>query len=150
MSTPDPRPNEISLDPAGHRASERLDAFFERLDRMPTARLEMLAVRPLDEAGHHAATDRALDAVRRLGREELLRRGRETVEETAPRRYAADTLWVAGIPIGPAIRPVDLSRLVATLRDAVLALVAADGVDADTFDELVGPCVDLVPGPVET
>ncbi|HEY3522208.1 MAG TPA: hypothetical protein VGK63_00770 [Candidatus Limnocylindrales bacterium] len=43
-----PAPNELTLDPARDRAARRLDAFFERLDRLAPERLDTLAVRALD------------------------------------------------------------------------------------------------------
>jgi hypothetical protein len=140
------RPNELSLDPARDRAAQRLDAFFEQLDRMPTDRLDLLAVEPLDRAGHRRAVDRGLDAVSRLGRSELLARARETIEAAIPRRFGANALWVDGVISGPTVRASDLARLVSTLRDAALAVLAEDDLDEATFAELVGPCDRLVRG----
>jgi hypothetical protein len=141
-----PRPNELSVDPASHRAEARLAAFFDRLDRLPTDRLDMLAVRPLDPARHQAAAELATLAVRRFGRRELLERGTQAVEEAVRVRVAAGfPIYGDGVIAGALhLRAEDAGRLAATLRDAALAVVSADALDEATFAELVGPCRALV------
>jgi hypothetical protein len=143
-----PRPNELTLDPSGDRAARRVEAFFERLDRTSPGALDMLAVRPLDDAAHAAAVERATAAAARLGRTRLVTRTGAVISDAIPRRLSA-AAFKYGEPIvvgGLALRPADVPRLVATLRDAALAVIADDAIDGQTSAELVGPCDQLVEG----
>jgi hypothetical protein len=143
-----PAPNELTLDSAGDRAARRLDTFFERLDRLPSDRLDALAVRPVDPDVHAAAVARAAAAAERLGRAELRQRADEAIEESIMRRLSADALryGAAVVVSATGLRPDDVVRLVATLRDAALAVLADDDLDAEASAELVGPSEPLVRG----
>lgn len=135
-------PNELGVD----RVDASLEAFFERIDRLPTDQLDMLAVRPLDAAAHRAAVGRAKEAVVRLHRAEVLSRADEAIEVDLPRRLSDSTFPSLGIVgIGARLSSLDRVRLTATLRDAALALIVRDSLDEATFAELIGPCADLVP-----
>jgi hypothetical protein len=134
-------PNQLGRD----RIEASLARFFERVDRLPSDQLDMLAVRPLDAGAHRAAVSGASEAVTRLHREDVLARADEAIEVDLPRRLSGSTFPSLGVVgIGARLSSLDRVRLTATLRDAALAVIARDAVDEATFAELVGPCADLV------
>ena len=135
-------PNELATD----RVDASLGAFFDRIDRLPSDQLDMLAVRPLDPDAHRAAVARAIEAVSRLGRRDVLARADEAIEVDLPRRVSDSTFPSLGVVgLGARLNSLDRVRLTATLRDAALGLIARDSLDEATFAELVGPCAGLVP-----
>jgi hypothetical protein len=132
-------------------AHARLSDFFERLERLPAAEARFLAVRPLDARAHEAARAAAEDAIERSDRSDLVGRAREGIVAWV-RRSSSDlvlpTIYMGtGMGAQPG-RPDDLVRLADTLSDASLAVIAEDLVDGATYDELVGPCTELVGEPI--
>jgi hypothetical protein len=136
-------PNELRAD----RLEEELDRLFERVDRLPTDALETLAVRPIDEAAHADAVERGLDAVARLRRTSIFDRAAAAIEREVPLRLSAGSYFSTGVAgVGGHLSGADRVLLTRTLRDAALAVIAREGLDAETYDELIGPCRDLVAG----
>jgi len=140
-AAPPVEPNELRAD----RLGEELDGFFERIDRLPTDALETLAVRPIDDRAHADAVERGLHAVARLHRTSMFDRAAAAIERQVPLRLSAGSYFSTGVAgVGGHLSGADRVLLTRTLRDAALALIAREGLDAETYDELVGPCRDLV------
>lgn len=125
-------------DPAG-----RLAGFLERLDRLPTDGVRLLAVRPLDVAAHEAASEWARQAARDHGRATMVEDATVYIAEWIGRAFGTrsfDPELVALAWRHEPLRIADRDRLQATLSDAALAVAVEDIVDEPTYGELVGPC----------
>jgi hypothetical protein len=124
----------------------RVERFLEAVDRLPTDRLRMLAM-PEDPA-RVEAVERALQAAATAGRRETAADLRRTVDDGIARRFAEGgydaTMFGLGWRSEPT-GPSDRVRIAATVRDAALGVLVEDLIDRELFEELVGPCADLMP-----
>ena len=123
-----------------------LRGFLDELERTPIEELRLLAVRPLDQAGHDEAREEAEDALRRSGRGQRRDAAGGWIEEllrhafSQPGYSPVASLGIAHEPLDAAGR-VQVGR---TIDDAVVALLVRDLVDESAYDELLGPCAGLV------
>lgn len=121
---------------------QQVDHFLERLERTPFDTLRTYAVRPLAPAALNKARRSAQVIADQAGRMDLRLGAASAVEDFLSRafdRYPFDATYRT-----EPMRPEDRARLIRTLVDASLAVVAQDVIDDQTFDQLVGPCSQLV------
>lgn len=121
---------------------QQVDHFLERLERTPFYTLRTYAVRPLAPATLNEARRRAQVIADQAGRMDLrleVAGAMETFLSRAFDRHPFDPTYSP-----EPMRPEDRVRLLKTLVDASLAVVAQDVIDDRTFDQLVGPCSQLV------
>lgn len=121
---------------------QQVDRFLERLARSPFYTLRTYAVRPLAPAALNEARRRAQVTADDAGRMDLRLDVAGAIETFLSRAFD-------GRPFDPSYSPEpmrleDRARLLKTLVDASLAVVAQDVIDDRTFDQLVGPCSQLV------
>ena len=121
---------------------QQINHFLEHLERTPFDALRMSAVRPFAPAALNDARRRAQLAADQAGRTELRLEVAGAIDAFLSRAFD-------GRPFDPTyspepMRPEDRARLLKTLADASLAVVAQDVIDDRTFDQLVGPCSQLV------
>lgn len=130
-----------------HDPAAKLGRLLERLDRLPTDAVRLLAVRPLDPGEHEAARARASEAARFGARVVLIEDATTRIDDWIGRSFGTrsfDPELVALAWRHEPLRLEDRSRLEATLADAALAVAVEDLVDEATYGELVGPCTMLV------
>lgn len=145
----DPRTIRVADErrPSPSSATDRLAAFVDRLDRLPTDAVRLLAVRPLDPVGHEASRERAMGAARIGGRTALVDDATARIADWIARAFGTrsfDPEMVALAWRHEPLRLEDRERLRETLADAALAIAVEDLVDDATHAELVGPCGRLV------
>jgi hypothetical protein len=127
-------------------ATARLAAILERLDRLSTDELRLLAVRPLDPVAHGAARSRAVDAARRSGRAAMVDEAATGIAAWLDQAFGSRSFDPTLVGLAwrhEPQRPEDRERLRETLADAVLAVAVEDLVDEATYGELLGPCATL-------
>ncbi len=127
-------------------ARKRLQRFAARLERAPIDEIRMLGARPLEPESHDLARADAEAAARAAGLGDLVAEAQDAMTTWLSRwlgdQYSEPSLY--GLPWQrDSLGPEDRARVVVSLRDATLALVAADLVREETFDELLGPFAEL-------
>lgn len=129
----------------GHAA--RLADFLDRLERLSTDELRLLAVRPLDGAAHDAARDEAVAAAQYAKRADLVAKTAGAATDLLERAFGTRSYdpTLAGLAWRhEPLRVEDRLRVRDTLADAALAVATEDLVSPATYAELVGPCTMLV------
>jgi hypothetical protein len=121
---------------------QQVDRFIERLERTQFDAIRMYAVRPHAPAARNDARRRAQIAADHAGRTDLRLEVAGAIETFLARAF--DGRPLGGIESIEPMRPEDRARLRTTLVDASLAVVAQDVIDERTFNQLVGPCSQLV------
>jgi hypothetical protein len=121
---------------------QQVDQFLERLERTPFETVRTYAVRPLAPVALNEARRNAQVTADEAGRMDLRLEVAGAIDTFLSRAFD-------GRPFDPTyisepLRPEDRARLLKTLVDASLAVVAQDLIDDRTFDQLVGPCGQLV------
>ena len=121
---------------------QQVDHFLGRLERTPFYTLRTYAVRPLARAALNDVRRRAQIAADQAGRTDLRLELAGAVETFLSRAFDRRPFDPTYSP--EPMRPEDRARLLQTLVDASLAVVAQDVIDDRAFDQLVGPCGQLV------
>jgi hypothetical protein len=128
-------------------ARERLDAFASALERIHVDDLPLYTVRPRQPRHRRAVEAGALRA-REIGLQAPIDAARRVIREYVLRAYAdaAFRPSIAGFAgTGPAADPEERLRVLASLDEAVGALVLGERLDADVRGELLGPWDRLLP-----
>lgn len=120
----------------------RIDRFLEQLERTPFDTLRVYAVQSFAPAALDAARRHAQAAADEAGRMDLRLEAAGAVD--AFLRRALDSHAFDPTYRAEPLRPDDRARLRRTLVDASLALVSRDLIDDRVFDELAGPCAQLM------
>jgi hypothetical protein len=131
--------------PAPARA--RLGQFSRALERVHVDDLPLYAVRPR-QPDHRRAVESAAVAVREANLDEPLDAARSVLIEYVGRAYAGAQFrasWV-GLNTAPGLGPTDdRVRVMRSLGDAVMALVAWDALEEFDREELLGAWAKLLP-----
>ena len=120
----------------------RIDRFLKQLDRTPFDTLRVFAVRSFAPVSLDAARRHAQAIADEAGRLDLRLEVAGAID--AFLGHALDSHAFDPTYRTEPLRPDDRARLRGTLVDASLALVTRDLIDDRTFDELAGPCAQLV------
>lgn len=128
-------------------ASGAAAPLLEAVERTSADRLRLLAVRPLDRAAHSDAREEALDAVAARGRGPALEVSRAWIVDFVDRSFGTRGFDPTFIGLAWRHEPLtaqDRARVAETLSDAAIAVLARDTIGDAAFDELIGPCADLL------
>jgi hypothetical protein len=131
--------------PAAARA--RLEQFSRALERVHVDDLPLYAVWAR-QPDHRRAVESAALAIREAKLDKALEAARSAVIEYVGRTYAGAqfrTSWV-GLNTAPGLGPTDdRVRVMRSIGDAVVALVAWDSLDGVDREELLGAWAKLLP-----
>jgi hypothetical protein len=135
------------LDGLPASARDRLEQFSRALERIHVDDLPLYAVRPR-QPDHRRAVESAALAVRQANLDKPLEAARSVVVEYIGRAYGGAQFrasWV-GLNTAPGLGPTDdRVRVMRSLGDAVLAMVAWEALEEFDREELLGAWAKLLP-----
>ena len=126
-----------------------VETFWQRLERLRVEDMLSLAARPLDDAAHEAAVDRAGDAARTSHLDGRITAARRDVDAWVIELYNRSTVqpgwmeanWGRPGTVG------DRANLAESLGEAVTALLLDQKLSEADRDELLGPWAALLDRP---
>ena len=123
-----------------------VEAFWRRLERLRVEDMLALAARPLDEAAHAAAVERAADEAGRAGLSGTIATATADVDTWVVALYNSSTVqpgWLEANWGRPGTIE-DRANLAASLGEVVTALLLGQRISESDRDELLGPWETLV------
>lgn len=127
------------------REAAAIEAFWARLERLRVEDMLALAARPLDEAAHAEALERAREAAARAGLTATIDEATADVDDWVVRLFNRSTLQPGWLEANWG-RPgsiADRANLAASLSEVVIALVLGNRIDEADRDELLGAWGEL-------
>jgi hypothetical protein len=127
----------------------RLDTFSARVDALPLAELQLMAVRP--DAVRDGAIGRAAQLAARTSRTRAIAAIHDVALDYMARRYS-ESLQDARYPFLGRTDPLgtgapDRTALARSFEDVLTAIALEDVLEPRDGDALVGPWADLLDGP---